>query len=203
MQNIDNVLHEKIKYASEIHKIKFLTDNIRRIPKKKILLLHKAVDRSEAVSKFASLSKNIQSAIELEAGVFEFVLVYATTKNFMPSLMSAIYNDKVNEIYMNLNPSYSLDNKILIEGIESGKINPQMVAFMKPQDLHPERWKNNVLRHELREEKKKNIATTDLYECPRCKKRRCQMIQLQTRSADEPATTFVTCLNCYHRFRKS
>jgi transcription elongation factor S-II len=37
-------------------------------------------------------------------------------------------------------------------------------------------------------------ASTDMFTCRRCKKNQCTYIQLQTRSADEPMTTFVTCI---------
>ena len=42
---------------------------------------------------------------------------------------------------------------------------------------------------------------TDQYKCGRCHKRECTYFQLQTRSADEPMTTFVTCLNCGKRWK--
>ena len=37
-------------------------------------------------------------------------------------------------------------------------------------------------------------------QCGRCKQRKCTSYDLQTRSADEPMTTFVTCLNCGNRW---
>ncbi|KAI6698696.1 hypothetical protein NL676_018815 [Syzygium grande] len=36
-------------------------------------------------------------------------------------------------------------------------------------------------------------ATTDQFKCGRCGQRKTTYYQLQTRSADEPMTTFVTC----------
>lgn len=39
-------------------------------------------------------------------------------------------------------------------------------------------------------------ATTDQFKCFKCEQRKCTYFQLQTRSADEPMTTFVTCLSC-------
>ena len=44
-------------------------------------------------------------------------------------------------------------------------------------------------------------AETDQFKCSRCHQRRCKYYQLQTRSADEPMTTFVTCVNCGNRWR--
>ena len=44
-------------------------------------------------------------------------------------------------------------------------------------------------------------AETDQFKCSRCHKRKCKYYQMQTRSADEPMTTFVSCLNCGNRWR--
>jgi DNA-directed RNA polymerase subunit M/transcription elongation factor TFIIS len=38
------------------------------------------------------------------------------------------------------------------------------------------------------------------FACPACGVRRCSYVQVQTRSADEAMTTFVTCLACAHRW---
>jgi transcription elongation factor S-II len=46
-------------------------------------------------------------------------------------------------------------------------------------------------------------AATDAFKCPRCKQRQCTYFQLQTRSADEPMTTFVTCVVCNNRWKVS
>jgi len=42
---------------------------------------------------------------------------------------------------------------------------------------------------------------TDLLKCGKCKKRNCTYNQLQTRSADEPMTTFVICNECGNRWK--
>ena len=44
-------------------------------------------------------------------------------------------------------------------------------------------------------------ANTDNFTCYRCKSKRCSYYQLQTRSADEPMTTFVTCIDCGNRWK--
>ena len=40
---------------------------------------------------------------------------------------------------------------------------------------------------------------TDLLKCGKCGKRNCTDNQIQTRSADEPMTTFVLCNECGNR----
>ncbi|KAJ0975470.1 hypothetical protein J5N97_017435 [Dioscorea zingiberensis] len=44
-------------------------------------------------------------------------------------------------------------------------------------------------------------ATTDQFKCGRCGQRKATYYQLQTRSADEPMTTFVTCVNCNNHWK--
>jgi len=44
-------------------------------------------------------------------------------------------------------------------------------------------------------------ATTDEFKCGRCGQRKCTYYQMQTRSADEPMTTYVTCTNCNKRWK--
>ena len=42
---------------------------------------------------------------------------------------------------------------------------------------------------------------TAMFKCGKCKERNCTYYQMQTRSADEPMTTFVTCLSCNNRWK--
>ncbi|KAL9672633.1 hypothetical protein QQ045_028885 [Rhodiola kirilowii] len=44
-------------------------------------------------------------------------------------------------------------------------------------------------------------STTDQFKCGKCGQRKTTYFQLQTRSADEPMTTFVTCVNCDNRWK--
>ena len=88
--------------------------------------------------------------------------------------------------------------------MKSGEVTPTQIAEMAPMDLHIGRWKAQV---EAQIEKDKHMysntggASIYLY-CSVCKKKsRCDYYQMQTRSADEPMTTFVTCLECDKRWK--
>lgn len=71
-------------------------------------------------------------------------------------------------------------------------------------DLCPKRWKARI---EAQIEKDKHLYTNSgtasiYFYCSGCKKKsKCDYYQLQTRSADEPMTTFVTCLECDRRWK--
>ena len=74
--------------------------------------------------------------------------------------------------------------------------NIKTYLYQTPQERYPEVWDEVMKKNEFIEDKKNNIYTTDIYECYRCHKRRCTIEIIQTRSADEPATTFVNCVVC-------
>ena len=62
-----------------------------------------------------------------------------------------------------------------------------------------ERVKEHVKDHE--EFMEKNNKEEGLFTCGKCKSKKTTYYQLQTRSADEPMTTFVTCKDCNKRWK--
>lgn len=71
-------------------------------------------------------------------------------------------------------------------------------------DQNPRRWRDiiqNIIEKEKAMYTKKATASIFMF-CSGCKqKTKCDYYQLQTRSADEPMTTFVTCLECDKRWK--
>jgi transcription elongation factor S-II len=89
--------------------------------------------------------------------------------------------------------------------IDSGAEKPRNIASCSSQFLHPEVWKPLVSEKTVRDQRTHSgsrvKANTTALSCGRCKSRECYFYELQTRSADEPMTVFVTCLDCGHRWR--
>lgn len=96
-------------------------------------------------------------------------------------------------------------NKKLCENVYNEIISAEKFVFMSTDEM-----KSSELK-ELEENMKKNIllemqvpraqAETDIFKCSKCGKRQCSYRQLQTRSADEPMTTFVSCISCGHKWK--
>jgi DNA-directed RNA polymerase subunit M/transcription elongation factor TFIIS len=95
------------------------------------------------------------------------------------------------------------------------KNNPDLIKKVKPKDLETltsgQMWPEGPwgqTERKLREKETAmqmaNAKNDDAYEgiltCPKCKSKKTSYFQLQTRSADEPATNFCNCL-CGHRWR--
>ena len=53
------------------------------------------------------------------------------------------------------------------------------------------------------EERENNMAFSDQYKCRKCGESKCKITQAQTRSADEPMTTFTRCLDCGNQWTYS
>ena len=139
--------------------------------------------------------KNIAEKIELS--IFNFSSEYAET-NETPYLVQSIYDSKSEEIICQLN---DIDSQYLINGLNNNSIKPSNVAYMKPEELNPEKYENFIKKREMEEHKKLNTVGSSVFTCSKCKKANCSVTQKQTRAGDEPPTTFVKCNECGHTFK--
>lgn len=135
---------------------------------------------------------NRKTSMEIEAGVFEYILIYITTQNFSHKLIGSIYDYTIQSIIKTIEL-----NKDLLIDIEQNRIKPRMIAFMSPSQLYPKNWEELLTKKRIKEEKENNLPTTDLYKCSKCGERKCTISHLQTRGSDEPMTTFIRCCICY------
>ena len=78
------------------------------------------------------------------------------------------------------------------------------VAFMTHIELKPKKWEKLIEEKIQRDKHKyefKMEAATDTFTCRKCKSKKCTYYQMQTRSADEPMTTYVSCIDCGNRWK--
>ncbi|NP_991246.1 transcription elongation factor A protein 3 [Danio rerio] len=97
-------------------------------------------------------------------------------------------------------------NPNLRKNVLAGAIELSRIASMTAEEMASDELKQlrNVLTQEaIREHQmaKTGGTTTDLLQCGKCKKKNCTYNQVQTRSADEPMTTFVLCNECGNRWK--
>lgn len=180
----------------------FITENSRDIPDNIILYALTYIDRATYIIKLSNLIYDIFVATSIEASIFEFSLIHATLNNIDRDFICAIYDDKFIDIFMNLDESSRLNNKTFRNSVLSGLINPKLIAFLSPEQTHPESWAVILNKANFRVNAENNMATTDIYKCYKCGERKSKVTELQLRGADEPATLFITCLSCYNTFLK-
>jgi DNA-directed RNA polymerase subunit M/transcription elongation factor TFIIS len=95
----------------------------------------------------------------------------------------------------------------LIHRILSREIKSTDLVHMSPQALWPEGpVAAAILKAQQRDLQREQAKAADenytgLFKCGKCKSVKTTYYQLQTRSADEPMTTYVTCKNCGCRWK--
>ncbi|NWR23650.1 TCEA3 protein, partial [Emberiza fucata] len=97
-------------------------------------------------------------------------------------------------------------NPGLRRNVLCGAIEPHLIARMTAEEMASDELKqlrNAMTQEAIREHQmaKTGGTVTDLFQCGKCKKKNCTYNQVQTRSADEPMTTFVLCNECGNRWK--
>ena len=128
------------------------------------------------------------------------------------------YIGKARSLCFNLKKNISLTTQVILGQISGkelvGMSSEQLVDEAKRKEIEA-RKKNlmdaNMLDWEAQNEDKINemcgikgeLLKASLFTCGRCKSTKTTSTQKQTRSADEPMTVFVLCLNCNNRWKFS
>jgi transcription elongation factor S-II len=143
-------------------------------------------------------------ASNLEKGIHNWAIKEATNKKVVKKwdnpFFVQIYIDHLRSIYINLK------NSKIIDRVINGEIKAHEIAFMTHYEMCPEQWDELIKAKSIRDQNKfeqKIEANTDRYTCRKCRSTKCSYIQLQTRSADEAMTIYVSCLDCGTRWKTS
>ena len=164
--------------------------------------------RENIVIKLNTYVENKKKCINIEKSIYNFTIQEATRKKVVKKwdnkYFIMIYLDKLRSIWMNINDNNYIGNKNFVQLINDGTISTKEVALLTHQEIYPEIWRELIDAKIKRDEKKFEVdkrGATSEFKCRKCYKRECSYYQLQTRSADEPMTTFVTCLNCGNNWK--
>lgn len=186
------------------------------------VILHKAknIDESfllkgENVSRRNNTRKNLLKYLEMslkdkddEAEIKNLKVKIVEIEDKLNETLKgeAPYLNRVLEIIHNLKDE---KNEEFRENIINGKIKPEELCTMNSVDMLS---KNKQKEIEKEKEKKVDEVRTDwqekhgqvtegVYKCRVCGGRKTIQHEQQTRSADEPMTLFITCLNCKNTWR--
>jgi DNA-directed RNA polymerase subunit M/transcription elongation factor TFIIS len=158
--------------------------------------------RQNICSKLAPILGSEKKAKNLEKGIYNYALKEATSRKVVKKWNNPyyvqLYTDRLRSIFLNLK------NEELLEQIKNGSIKAQVVAFMTHQEMNMTKWGSLIDAKMIRDKTKYDTvmeASTDTFTCRKCKSKKCNYYQLQTRGGDESMTTFVSCLDCGARFK--
>jgi DNA-directed RNA polymerase subunit M/transcription elongation factor TFIIS len=150
------------------------------------------IDKEKSKETIEKLKEYVSSEFvkAVEKSILNFSNEYAAI-NDTPFLADSIYDTKLEEI---INALCKLPE--LIKTIEDA----EKIAFLRPDELNPDNYEKLLKKKEIEEYKKNDVKSSSAFKCSKCKKSKCSVTQKQTRAGDEPATTFVTCLECGYQF---
>ncbi len=145
---------------------------------------------------------------ELEQEIYAAALEEAKNKHIFAhwdnKLFEEIYIQRQRRLFSNLHPSSPVNNIHLLERVKRQELTMAELARLSDIELFPTNWARLQEQQQVREHKWLEGNTSmksDKFVCSRCHKRECSYYELQTRSADEPMTVFITCLNCNKKWR--
>lgn len=145
---------------------------------------------------------------DLEIGVFNSSLDYAIENKIQLSWQCQqfveIYTNIARSIYSNLVSNTYINNKNLYLRLKKKEFMPHELAFMKREELFPEKWHLIIEKEKLKLKEAyevKQVSMSDLIKCGKCKNNKVSYQELQTRSGDESMTIFFTCIVCGHKWK--
>jgi len=132
-------------------------------------------------------------------------LIQHITRDWSIELYKNLYKSIARKVIGNLNSNSYIQNKELFEKYKQNKVSLSEICSMNYYTLYESKWKEMIEHQKLIEKRQlegnKSMAT-DQFLCTRCFKRECTYYEMQTRSADEPMTIFINCLNCGKNWRQ-
>lgn len=154
-------------------------------------------------AKFLDISEENVIVINMEKGIFNLTIEICKNNNFSLKWSDAnfvkLYSTKARQILANI--SYTPNKNDFKKRILTGQISAYDVGKMTKETMYPEFW-NAVNNSSILELLKNPPEKPDgMIQCRKCKSMKTDYYQLQTRSADEPMTTYVTCYNCENRWK--
>ncbi|XP_030220655.1 transcription elongation factor A protein 1 isoform X1 [Gadus morhua] len=113
------------------------------------------------------------------------------------------YKNRVRSRISNLK---DVKNPNLRRTVLCGNVSPERMAGMSAEEMASDElreMRKNLTKEAVRDHQMSTTGgtQTDLFTCGKCKGKRCTYTQVQTRSADEPMTTFVFCNDCGSRWK--
>ena len=142
--------------------------------------------RANIAVKLCDIISDDKISNNLEKGILNYSIDISNKQNIVKKwdnhYFVIIYTERLRTLLFNLK-----NNDILLDKIKNKEIKAHKLADKKIRD-------KNMYNPQI-------DANTDNFTCGKCKSKRCSYYQLQTRSADEPMTTFVTCIDCGNRWK--
>jgi transcription elongation factor S-II len=142
-----------------------------------------------------------EDAKKIDNSIKEYITLFCKDRNISinSNIFVKLYIEKSRQIYHNLKENSYIGNKQIKLLLDKNKIQIDKISDYSYKNLYPSKWKKfnkdlEILNKDI-SDFDKEVQATDAFTCNKCKQNICIYSQFQIRSADEPMTLFITCLN--------
>lgn len=155
----------------------------------------------------ASLKRRLPDAEEKSITNLERTIYNYSVKRILPTndntpAFSQFYRRRVSTIFACIDYDPKLQSNLTTGNFICKLIERSFYAYELSSKVQQDYESIKTHLENLKKKTDKAFAPQEgLFQCGRCKSKKTTHYQLQTRSADEPMTTFVTCLNCHKRWK--
>jgi transcription elongation factor S-II len=146
---------------------------------------------------------------DLEKGIYNAAIQDANAKGVRKHWenpeFTDLYKVVARRVVANLDPDAYIGNQRLIQRLQENEFPAHRVPCMTAKELYPEHWQQMADEQMKRENtmlEGDKEGGSDMFKCKRCGKSKTKYWEMQTRSADEPMTIFIRCLNCGKEWRQ-
>lgn len=164
--------------------------------------------RNYCIEKFSQLFQlgiDNHIVLNLEKGIFNETIKYCKNNNYELNWSNKYFNKKYAQIGRKIiaNITYTVNAEDVKYKILNNIWPAHTIASKTHEELFPERYAELKLKVMAKyiNMKPEEEKPDGLFKCSKCKSWKTTYTQAQTRSADEPMTTFASCLNCGNRWK--
>ena len=143
---------------------------------------------------------SLDESLQIESEIMKYTKLKLKDKEYEQQWenikVRRIYCQKARSLIYNIKHS-----KTLKERIKSKEVSIDNLTKLSFEDMMPERYEEINKRRIKMETTQFNFE--GLYKCEKCNSKKTTYYQLQTRSADEPCTTYIQCLDCMNTWSEN
>ena len=150
-------------------------------------------ERNIAVSFFNQIFDNTKVSSNIEKSVYNYTIDICNNSGVCCDWSSEIFKFTYFITFKKVQNYLNIPN--IVENIINKKILSKDIAYLTSQDVYPDKFSESQIfqQEEVQEE--------GIFMCGKCGSKKTTYYSLQTRSADEPMTNFITCCECKHRWK--
>lgn len=161
--------------------------------------------RSKVIDMLQAIVDNKAMASNIEKSIFNWSISKSRQQNDVPSWENLSFVSRYKHKSLAITRNLQNTQTRLLERVKRGFVQSVKIVNMTPDEIWPggpwDLKRKEILAKELSKIGQEETPSDGLFTCAKCKSKKTTYYQLQTRSADEPMTTFVTCLNCNKRWK--